>query len=120
MIRTDLLVITVATPGTVLAPYWLGYPRLVDVSEDACRKTYIGYHADKYKWVLVLDADVVLEPAAVDTMLSAWKEGYSPCVDVRHDGSGMDKCRLMKGTQYAGGESLKDIPVYGAIAYVAG
>lgn len=27
---------------------------------------------------------------------------------------------FIKGTQYAGGESLKDIPVYGAIAYVAG
>lgn len=93
----SVVILTPVTPGTVMAPCALGFPRIVSeqAASVACREVNInmnrarlqdmfitGYFKD-YEFVLLLDSDVEVSRDTVDMLVKAWKPGTTPCANTK-------------------------------------
>lgn len=113
----EVMVLTPTTPGAVLAPYTLGFPRMV--SEQApsvtCREVninmnrarlqrlFVAKHFQDFELVLLLDSDVEVTRETVEMLVKAWKPGTTPCANTKgHVGTHVvASCALVGRRDYA-------------------
>lgn len=94
----NVMILTPLISGTVIAPCELPYPRLVagvecdglgvremriNVSRAILQKNFIKKFYHKFEFVLLMDADVVIDPDVVGKLLVAWKEHTTPCANTK-------------------------------------
>lgn len=92
-----ILIITPIKPGAMIAPCTLPYPRLVagvepkhkvrevniNLSRSYCQEEFLKHWFHQYEFVLLMDADVVIDPDVVGKLLVAWKEHTTPCANTK-------------------------------------
>ena len=99
--RSDIMVVTPCSPGTVLAPCPLPLPRLVyaqdymyipvreqriNLNRHQCQQLFCRRYFHRYEFVLLMDSDVVVTEEAVSRLLDEWKAGTVPCIDTKRTG----------------------------------
>lgn len=112
-----VIAVTPVAPGTVLAPFSLGIPRLVselapsvsvrerniNINRARLQKMFMREQFGKYEFVLLLDSDVVVDPEVLDKLMAAWKPGTTPCANTK--GAETDhvvaSCALIHRNDYA-------------------
>lgn len=120
-----VIVLTPITPGTILAPYDLGLPRLVselppsvqgrerniNINRARLQEMFLRKCFPKYEYVLLLDSDVVVHRDVVDKLLAAWAPGATPCAITKGDTEGhvVCACALIHRADYAKVDYLSDM-----------
>lgn len=112
----DVIALTPVAPCTVLAPYGLGFPRLVselapsvkvrerniNLNRARLQEMFLRSLFPRYEFVLLLDSDVVVSRETVDMLLKAWTAGTTPCANTKgtHGGHVVCSCALMHRSDY--------------------
>ena len=120
-----VLVVTPIAPGTVLAPYSLGLPRLVselapsvrcrelniNINRARLQRMFMGDYFPLYEFVLLLDSDVVVTRETVDMLEKAWKPCTTPCANTKgHETDHVvASCALIHRTDYSRIDYLSNI-----------
>ena len=115
-VEQNILVLTPVAPGTVLAPYALGLPRLVselapsvkvrerniNINRARLQSIFVTKYFPKYEYVLLLDSDVVVSREAVNLLLKAWTPDTTPCACTKEGNGGhvVCSCALVHRTDY--------------------
>ena len=120
----DVIVVTPICPGTILAPYSLGYPRLIsemspiaaarersiNTNRARLQRMFVSKYFCDYELVLLLDSDVIVTKETVDKLIAAWKPGLVPCANTK--GCETDhvvaSCALIGRKDYSEIDYLKD------------
>jgi len=90
----SILVVTPIAPGTILAPCNISYPRLVselapsvsiresniNINRARLQEIFKRCYFSKYKFVCLLDSDVVANDSMINALLDNWKEHSTPCI----------------------------------------
>lgn len=111
-----ILCLTPIAPGSVLAPYSLGLPRLVselapiragreaniNMNRAKLQSLFIKVnHLHEYSHVLLMDSDVVISTEALEALKSAWKQETTPCIRTKNgDGHVVTSCALVGVSDY--------------------
>lgn len=112
-----ILVVTPVKPGTILAPYTLGLPRIVSemAPVNANREVSININRAKlqytvrnsracsdYTHVLLLDSDVVVSAECIEKLCTAWKDGSTACALTKEKKGGhvISSCGLLSMEDY--------------------
>ena len=119
-----VIVLTPIAPGTILAPYALGLPRLVselapsvqgrerniNLNRARLQELFMRKCFPKYEYALLLDSDVVVQRDVVDKLLAAWAPGTTPCAITKGDTEGhvVCACALIHRADYAKVDYLSD------------
>lgn len=122
-----VMVITPCVSGTVLAPYTLGFPRLVagtevpvkvrerriNVSRAICQEIFLKKYFHKYEFVLLMDSDVEIGMEAVERLMEEWKPGTTPCAITKGstDGHVVCACALVHRSDYEKVDYFSDMSV---------
>lgn len=124
-LTSEILVLTPTAPGTILAPYSLGLPRLVselapsvkirerniNINRARLQQIFVARYFTKYEYVLLLDSDVVVSRETVDMLLKAWKLGTTPCALTKGlcEGHVVCACSLVHRADYEKVDYLSDL-----------
>lgn len=112
----DAVILTPIAPGTVVPPQDLGYPRVfsecgavdlareinININRDKLQSIYRTRLFKKYKFVFLIDSDVVVTKDDLDKLRAAWKQGTTPCILTKDSDSGhvVASCCFMSGSDY--------------------
>lgn len=112
-----VIALTPIAPGTMLAPFSLGIPRLVselapsvrgrerniNMNRARLQAMYMHGYFNRFEFVLLLDSDVVITPDILDKLMEAWKPGTTPCAYTKgHETSHVcAACALVHRTDFA-------------------
>lgn len=98
---SNVMVVTPCSPGTVIAPCPLPFPRLVyaqdypyipvreqriNINRFQCQRIFLRRYFHQYEYVLLMDSDVVVPEEAVCRLLDEWKACTVPCIDTKCTG----------------------------------
>ncbi len=120
-----VIALTPIAPGTVLAPFTLGVPRLVselapsvkvreaniNLNRARLQEMFVRRLFPKYEFVLLLDSDVIVGRGVLDKLMVAWKPGTTPCAITKGDTEGhvVCACALIHRTDYEKVDYLSDL-----------
>lgn len=112
----DAVILTPIAPGTVVPPGDLGFPRVfsemgpvamerevnINVNRARLQSIYRNKLYAKYKFVYLIDSDVVVTKEMLEQLASAWKQGTTPCILTKQSASGhvVCSCCYMAGVDY--------------------
>ncbi len=120
-----VIALTPIAPGTVLAPFTLGIPRLVselppsvkvreaniNLNRARLQEMFVRRLFPKYEFALLLDSDVVIGTDALDKLMAAWMPGKTPCAVTKGsmEGHVVCACSLIHRTDYEKVDYLSDL-----------
>lgn len=92
-----LMILTPTTPGAVMAPCALPYPRMVseqapsvisrevniNMNRARLQRMFVAKHFQDFEFVLLLDSDVEVTRETVEMLVKAWKPGTTPCANTK-------------------------------------
>ena len=112
----DAVILTPVLPGTVIPPVDLGYPRVfsecgqvdmareinININRDKLQSIYRSRLFKKYKFVYLIDSDVVVTKEDLVKLSETWKQGTTPCILTKDSDSGhvVCSCCFMAGVDY--------------------
>lgn len=112
----DAIILTPIAPGTIVPPTDLGFPRVfsemgpvamerevnINVNRARLQSIYRNKLYAKYKFVYLIDSDVVVTKADLVRLADAWKQGTTPCILTKKNASGhvVCACCFMAGVDY--------------------
>ena len=112
----DAVILTPVAPGTIVPPVDLGFPRVfsecagvdmareinININRDRLQSIYRTKLARKYKFVYLIDSDVVVTHDDLDKLAAAWKQGSTPCILTKESDQGhvVCSCCFMLGVDY--------------------
>lgn len=112
----DAVILTPIASGTVVPPGDLGFPRVfsecaavdmareinININRDRLQGIYRSRLYSKYKFVYLIDSDVVVSKEDLEQLASAWKQGTTPCILTKPSASGhvVCSCCFMAGVDY--------------------
>ena len=124
-LKSEILVLTPIAPGTVLAPYSLGLPRLVsevapsvkvrerniNLNRARLQEMFLSRYFTRYEYVLLLDSDVVVSRETVDMLLKAWTPETTPCAITKGlcEGHVVCACSLVHRNDYEKVDYLSEL-----------
>lgn len=111
-----ILILTPVAPNTIVAPCTLPYSRLfsemapslslreanININRARLQRMFNMEHLPNYKFVLLMDSDVVTDTESVEKLVSAWKPGITPCINTKGDGFDhiVTSCALISANDY--------------------
>lgn len=112
----DAVILTPIATGTVLPPVDLGFPRVysecapvdmareinININRDRLQGIYRSRLYRKYKYVYLIDSDVVVTHDDLVKLSEAWKPGTTPCILTKESDKGhtVCSCCFMTGADY--------------------
>lgn len=114
--NVHILILTPVAPNTIVAPCTLPYPRLIsemapsltlreaniNINRARLQRMFNMEHLPYYKFVLLMDSDVVTDAESVEKLVAAWRPGTTPCINTK--GNGFDhivtSCALVSANDY--------------------
>lgn len=121
----DIICLTPVAPGTVLAPYYLGLPRLISELAPVpglCREANINMNRVRlqhlfsklkhiYTHVLLMDSDVIIYSRDLDLLIQNWKPETTPCIRTKRGNTGhiVTSCALVGVTDYVKVKYLENV-----------
>lgn len=116
MLNHSSIILTPVAPGTIIPPCDLGIPRVysemgpvamerevnINVNRARLQSIYRNKLYSKYKFVYLIDSDVVVTKEALEQLADAWKQGTTPCILTKPTASGhtVCSCCFMCGADY--------------------
>lgn len=112
----DAVILTPIASGTIVPPGDLGFPRVfsemspiamereinINVNRARLQSIYRNKLYAKYKFVYLIDSDVVVSKEMLEQLASAWKQGSTPCILTKESDKGhtVCSCCFMAGVDY--------------------
>lgn len=112
----DAIILTPIAPGTIIPPTDLGFPRVfsemgpvamerevnINVNRARLQSIYRNKLYSKYKFVYLIDSDVVVTHEDLVRLADVWKQGSTPCILTKQSASGhvVCSCCFMCGSDY--------------------
>ena len=116
MLNSSSVILTPIAPGTIVPPTDLGFPRVfsemgpvamerevnINVNRARLQSIYRNKLYAKYKFVYLIDSDVVVTREDLEQLAAAWKQGTTPCIITKQSASGhvVCSCCFMCGADY--------------------
>lgn len=110
------IILTPIAPGTIIPPCDLGIPRVysemgpvamereanININRARLQSIYRNKLYAMYKFVYLIDSDVVVTKEMLEQLASAWKQGTTPCILTKPSASGhvVCSCCYMAGVDY--------------------
>lgn len=110
------IILTPIAPGTIVPPTDLGFPRVfsemgpvamerevnINVNRARLQSIYRNKLYSKYKFVFLLDSDVVVTHEDLVRLADAWTQGTTPCILTKKNASDhvVCACCFMCGADY--------------------
>lgn len=113
----DAVILTPVAPGTLVPPSGdLGFPRVysecapvdmareinININRDRLQGLYRSRLYRKYKYVFLIDSDVVVTHDDLVKLSAAWKPGTTPCIRTKESDTDhvVCSCCFMVGSDY--------------------
>lgn len=116
MLNPSSIILTPIAPGTVIPSTDLGVPRVfsemgpvamerevnINVNRARLQSIYRNKLYAKYKFVYLIDSDVVVTKETLAQLADAWKQGTTPCALTKQSASGhvVCSCCYLAGVDY--------------------
>lgn len=113
---SNAVILTPVAPGTVIPPVDLGVPRVfsemgpvdmareinININRDRLQSIYRSKLFRKYRFVFLIDSDVVVTREDLERLAGAWTQGTTPCILTKENAEGhvCCSCCYMCGVDY--------------------